>query len=137
MHVWCYSRLCQDFFGENMDVKQEIILCHIWLGHPSFFYLKKLHPSLLSFPKIEFESLFCDACEYAKHTRNSYSLSDNKNTTHFSTIHGVLLKTVSLSSSWWFVTFIGCCIKMTWVSLLKAKGEGFSYFQSFHKMIWT
>ncbi|XP_019256261.1 PREDICTED: uncharacterized protein LOC109234647 [Nicotiana attenuata] len=37
--------------------------------------------------KTEFESLSCDACEYSKHTRNSYPLSDNKSTIPFSTIH--------------------------------------------------
>ena len=75
----------QAFVGEFKDVNQEIIQWHRRLGHPSFFALEKLYPSLFS--KTRFDSLFCDACEYAKHTRNSYHLSSNKSTIPFTTIH--------------------------------------------------
>ena len=108
------------------------------MGHPSFFALKKLYPGLFS--RTEFESLSCDACEYAKHTKNSYPLSDNKSTIPFSTIHSDVwgpTQILSLSGSRWFVTFIDCCTRMTWVYLLKAKSEVFSCFKSFHKMICT
>jgi len=128
----------QAFFGESKDVNQEIIQRHRRLGRPSFFVLKKLYPDLFS--RTRFESLFCDACEYAKHTRNSYPVSDNRSTTPFMTIHSDVwgpTQTVSLSGSRWFVTFIDCCTRMTWVYLLKAKSEVFSCFQSFHKMICT
>ena len=37
----------------------------------------------------------------------------------------------------WFVTFIDCHSRVTWVYLLKAKNEVFSCFQSFHKMVRT
>nr|XP_016489384.1 PREDICTED: uncharacterized protein LOC107809293 [Nicotiana tabacum] len=90
----------QAFFGGNKDVNQEIIRWHRELGQPSFFASKKLYPSL--FYRIEFESLFCIACEFARHTRNSYYLSDNKSTTPFSTIHSDVwgpAQTVSSSGS--------------------------------------
>ncbi|KAL3523019.1 hypothetical protein ACH5RR_015853 [Cinchona calisaya] len=43
----------------------------------------------------------------------------------------------SLTGNQRFVTFIDCCTKLTWVSLMKAKSDVFSCFQSFHKMICT
>ena len=128
----------QAFFGENKDVNLEILQWHRRLGHPSFFVLKKLYPSL--FLRTQQESLFCDACEYAKHTRNSYPLNNNKSTIPFMTIHSDVwgpTQTPSLSGSRWFITFIDCCTRMTWVYLLKAKSEVFSCFQLFHKMICT
>ena len=128
----------QAFFGDNKDVNLEILQWHRRLGHPSFFVLKKLYLSL--FLRTQQESLFCDACEYAKHTRNSYPLNNNKSTIPFMTIHSDVwgpTQTPSLSGSRWFVTFIDCCTRMTWVYLLKAKSEVFSCFQLFHKMICT
>jgi transposase InsO family protein len=43
----------------------------------------------------------------------------------------------SLLGYHWFVTFIDCHSRVTWVYLLKAKNEVFSCFQSFHKMVRT
>ncbi|CAL9022961.1 unnamed protein product, partial [Prunus brigantina] len=37
----------------------------------------------------------------------------------------------------WFVTFIDDCTRMTWVSLLKTKGEVSSKFQQFYHMVET
>ncbi|CAL2255065.1 unnamed protein product [Prunus armeniaca] len=37
----------------------------------------------------------------------------------------------------WFVTFIDDCTRMTWVSLLKTKGEVSSRFQQFYQMVET
>ena len=132
------STLQQAFYGGNKDVNQEILQWHRHLGHPSFLVLSKLFPSLFS--KTQFDSLFCDACEYAKHSRNSYPLSNNKSNFPFMTIHSNVwgpTQTTSLSGSHWFVTFIDCCTRMTWVYLLKAKSDVFSCFQSFHKMVCT
>lgn len=64
-------------------------------GHPSLFVLQKLYPTLFS--RTEFDSLFRDVCEYAKHTRNSCPLSDDKSNTPFMIIHydvGSLLKPI-------------------------------------------
>ena len=46
-------------------------------------------------------------------------------------------ETVSLSGYRWFVTFINCCTRLTWIYLMKIKNEVFSCFQQFHKMICT
>ena len=94
------SSISQACFGENKDVNQEIIQWHRRLGHPSFFALEKLYPNL--FARTQFDSLFCDACEYAKHTRTSYPLSHNKSQIPFATIHSDVwgpTQTVSLSGN--------------------------------------
>ena len=128
----------QALLGVNKDVRQEIIQWHRRLGHPSFFVLKKLFPKL--FTNLSVETLFCDACEFAKHTRVSYPLSNCKSSIPFMTIHSDVwgpTKTVSLSGCRWFVTFIDCCTRTTWVYLLKSKSEVASSFKSFHKMVCT
>lgn len=100
--------------------------------------IKKLYPSLFS--RTQFH-LFCNACDYVNHTRNSYPLSDNKTIKVillllFILMYGVLLKQC-LPSRLWFVAFIDCRTRMTWVNLLNTKNEVFSCLQSFYKMIST
>lgn len=73
------------FFGGNMVINQEIMQWHNRLGHPSFSILQKLYPRF--FLKTQFDSLFCEVCEYAKHTKNSYPLRNNKSIIPFMTIH--------------------------------------------------
>jgi hypothetical protein len=126
------------FFGESMDVNKEIIQWHQRLRHTSFFVLERLYPNL--FKQSKRNTLFCDACEFDKHTRHSYFLSNNKSSVPFMTIHSDVwgpTHTVSLSSYRWFVTFINCYTRLTWVYLIKVKSAVFSCFQSFHKMIYT
>lgn len=48
-----------------------------------------------------------------------------------------LSKVTTLGGSHWFVTFIDNCTRMTWVCLMKTKGEVSSLFQKFHKIICT
>ena len=43
----------------------------------------------------------------------------------------------SLKGHRWFVTFIDCFSRVTWVYLLKSKNEVFSCFKSFHAMVRT
>lgn len=77
---------CQALFGRNKDVNQEIMQLRRQLGHPSFFALGKLYPSLFS--SVKFDSILCDACEYVKHTRTTLpSSNSNKSTIPFMLIH--------------------------------------------------
>jgi len=46
-------------------------------------------------------------------------------------------KISTLKGSRWFVTFIHDCTTMTWLWLMKSKGEVNLIFQKFHKMIQT
>jgi hypothetical protein len=126
------------FSSKSLDANEEIIQWHRRLGHPSFFVLERLFPSL--FKQSQPNTFVSDAFEFAKHTRHSYSSSNNKNSMPFMTIHSNAWEpthNVSLSGHRWFVTFIDCCTRRTWVYLTKTKSEVFSYFQSFQKMICT
>ena len=46
-------------------------------------------------------------------------------------------KISTLGGSCWFVTFIDDCTRMTWLCLMKSKGEVNLLFQKFHKMVHT
>lgn len=46
-------------------------------------------------------------------------------------------RVTTLGGSLWFVTFIDDCTRMTWVCLMKSKGEVNLLFQKFHKMVHT
>jgi len=69
-----------------------------------------VYPNLFS--QCSFEHLVCDACELAKHTRNTSVSHDNKSSVPFMTIHSDVWgpsSVVSLSGYRWFVTFIDDC----------------------------
>ena len=103
---------------------EEIWLWHQRLGHPSFYLLQFLFPSLLSSNRIS--SFKCENCELGKHHRVSFPISFNKSTTPFSIIHSDVWgpsSTVAISGHRWYVTFIDDFSRTTWVYLLKEKGE--------------
>lgn len=123
------------------NVNSALPLLHQWhrrLGHPSFGILEKLFPSLTKrCPRSQF---FCEACELAKHHRSFYAPVNQRSASPFMVIHSDvwgLSPVTSLSGYRWFVTFIDCYSRVTWVYLLKAKNEAFSCFQSFHRMVCT
>ncbi|WVY91158.1 hypothetical protein V8G54_036672 [Vigna mungo] len=116
----------------------EIWLWHRHLGHASFSYLKKLFPLL--FAKIDISVLHCDVCEEAKSHHVPFPLSLNKSIVPFMLIHSDVWgpsKISTLRGSRWFVTFIDDCTRMTWLWLMKSKGEVNLIFQKFHIMIET
>jgi len=104
------------------------------LGHVSFGYLKKL------FEKYDTLSFKCDVYELAKSHRASFPLSLNRSSVPFMVIHSHVrgpFKVPTLSGSWWFVTFIDDYRRVTWVCLMKSKGDVNVLFQQFHKMMST
>ncbi|CAL5366916.1 unnamed protein product [Camellia sinensis] len=114
-------------------------LLHQWhrrLGLPSFSILEKLFPLLVrDCPRNNF---VCDACELAKHKRTCYPSINKKSTFPFMLIHTDVWgpsPVVSTSGYRWFVTFIDCYSRVTWLYLLRTKNEVFSCFKSFHKMV--
>ncbi|BBH03624.1 hypothetical protein Prudu_014548 [Prunus dulcis] len=120
------------------DSSRDIWLWHKRLGHPSFIYLQKLFPSLLS--SVDLSQFKCEICELAKHHRVSYPLSINKSSAPFALVHSDVWgpsRVSNLSNSKWFVTFIDDYSRLTWVYLMTDKSEVFSIFQSFHQMIHT
>ncbi|KAI5322147.1 hypothetical protein L3X38_031219 [Prunus dulcis] len=118
--------------------RDKILLWHKRLGHASFGYLKKLFPSLFS--DLDVSNFQYDTCELAKSHRVPFPLSSNKSWVPFSLVHSNVwgpTKIATLSRARWFVTFIDDCTRMTWVSLLIAKGQVSSRFQQFYQMVET
>ena len=124
--------------SEEEKKKSEIWLWHQCMGHASFGYLKKIFSSL--FEKIDVSSFHCDICELAKSHRTQFPLILNKSPLPFMIIHSDVWgpsKVPTLGGSRWFVTFIDDCTRMTWLCLMKSKGEVNLLFQKFHKMVGT
>jgi GAG-pre-integrase domain len=91
-----------------------LILLHCRLGHISFTIFGKLYPKLYS--RCNKTKLVCDACEFVKHTRTMYPISDNRSSSYFDIVHSDVLRffrVVSLSGARWFVNFINCHSRMT------------------------
>ncbi|XP_022856635.1 uncharacterized protein LOC111377743 [Olea europaea var. sylvestris] len=77
------SQFHKSCFSANKD--SEIMLLLYRLGHPNFFYLEKLFPSL--FRNKRGMNLQCEVCQFSKHIRNSYPSRPYKVTHPFSMIH--------------------------------------------------
>ena len=68
----------------------------------------------------------CDVCELAKSHRVSFPSNLNKSSVPFMIVHSDVWgpsPNPTLGGSRWFVTFIDDCTRMTWVYLMKSKGE--------------
>ena len=117
---------------------EELLLQHRRLGHLSFSTLSQLYPNL--YGKINKEKLGCDACQYGKQTRSSYLSSDNRSDVPLQTIHSDVWgpsRVVSLNGYRYFVTFIDCCTRTTWVYVLRNKYDVFECFRDFHNLVMT
>lgn len=118
----------------SLSRKQQIMLWHSRLGHPSFPYLKQLFPSLF-----ENKDIFqCDICQIAKHQRVVFSSLPYKSTKPFNLIHRDIWgpsRVPSLTGKWWFTTFIDDHTRITWVYLLKEKSEAAKTFRHFQLMV--
>ena len=113
-----------------------IWMWHKRLGHPSFGYLKKLYPSLFS--GYEDKKFDCETCIRAKSHRVSFPSSLNKSTKPFDLVHSDVWGPSPVNSSVgnrWFVLFIDNCTRMTWLYVLKTKGEVSHVFKSFFNMV--
>ncbi|XP_028090668.1 uncharacterized protein LOC114290858 isoform X1 [Camellia sinensis] len=127
------SRALQCTFGSSL------CFLHQWhrrLRHPSFSILEKLFPSLVrDCPRNNF---VCGACKLAKHKRTCYPSINKRSTFPFMLIHTDVWghsPVVSTCCYWWFVMFIDCFSRVTWIYLLRTKNEVFLCFKLFHKMV--
>jgi len=114
----------------QMSPCQELLLLHRRLGHPSFATMSHCYPSL--FGSCHKESLVCDACELAKHTRVSYPSLGRRSSKPFEIIHSDVwgpCEVNSILGHRWFVTFIDGFSRYTWLYLLKHKSDVFSVFK--------
>ena len=112
------------------------LLWHRRLGHPSFKVFEELAP--LVYKNYNKEMLECEVCVLAKHSRTVYPASGTRSLKPFDLIHSDVwgpTNNTSTSGCRWFVTFIDCYSRTTWVSLLKAKSGILSIFRNFHKII--
>ncbi|XP_020405596.1 histone deacetylase 10 isoform X2 [Zea mays] len=119
----------------EVDVK-EILLHHRRLGHISFESLSRLHPRM--FKGVDKSQLVCDACELGKHTRSIYPSIGLRNCEPFILIHSDVwgpCSVTSVNGAKWFVNFIDCYTRMTWIYILKHKSEVLKCFQDFHKLV--
>jgi len=87
--------------------------------------------------KVNKSNLMCDACEYGKHTRSSYVSRGLRSLSPFMLIHSdVWTSPVTvISGPKYFVTFIDCYSRMTWVYLMKHKSEVLEYFKTFYDYV--
>jgi GAG-pre-integrase domain/Integrase core domain len=119
-------------------VEDLLLLHHRRLGHPFFSALSRLYPPL--FKKSNKEKLVCDACELGKHTRSSYSSSGSRSSLTFDLVHSDVwghCPTIVVNGYKYFVSFIDCFFRVTWLYLMKNKSDVFTCFKDFHKGIQT
>jgi hypothetical protein len=92
------------------------MLLHCRLGHVSFENLSKLYPYM--FKKVDKSRLVCDACELGNHMRSTYASIGLRSCEPLILIHSDVwgpCSVTSVSGVGWFVTFIDCYIRMTWI----------------------
>ena len=115
---------------------KEILLHHCRLGHISFENLSRLYPMM--FKGVDKSRLVCDACELGKHTRSTYPSVGLRSCEPFILIHSDVwgpCSVTSVNGAKWYVTFIDCYTRMTWIYILKHKNEVLKCFQDFHKLV--
>lgn len=114
-----------------------MMLLHCRMGHLSFDKMFKVFPDVTC--GADKDKLFCDACEFAKHTRTSYASKGMKSVSPFVLVHSDVwtCPVVSISGMKYFVTFIDCFSRMTWVYLMKHKDEVLKCFQDFCALVKT
>ncbi|XP_073031147.1 uncharacterized protein [Primulina eburnea] len=113
------------------DVSSPITEQYLWqrrLLHPSNNVLSKINRVL---PK---ETVDCDICHFSKSSRLPFNSSLSRTTQPFEIVHSDVWGhfSSSLDGFKYFVTFIDDFSSVTWVYLLKSKGEVFECFKDFH-----
>ena len=128
------STLSTSFFSSsNKDV---ILLHHKRLVHVPFSTLKLTFPTL--FKGLNIQHFHCDICEYAKHTRVSFPISNKRSSSPFFLIHSDIWGPSTIPNilgSRWFVTFIDDCTRVSWFYLLKNKSDMSHIFPIFCTMV--
>jgi IS30 family transposase len=116
-------------------MEAKVILEHCRLGHLSFDTMSKVFPGIMS--KVDKRKLLCDACEYGKHTRSIYVSRGLRSISPFMLIHSDVWTwpVISISGMKYFVTFIDCYSRMTWIYLMKQKNEVLKCFQDFCSLV--
>jgi transposase InsO family protein len=108
---------------------------HCRLGHLPFDTMAKVFPEIMS--KVDKRKLVYDACEYGKHTRSIYVSRGLRSISPFMLIHSDVWTclVISISGMKYFVTFIDCYSRITWIYLMKQKNEVLKCFQDFCSLV--
>ena len=141
--LWYMDRIKMDLEGMHMlaagleDKETRALIHHCRMGHVSFDKMYQVFPDVMS--GVDKSKLRCDACEFAKHTRSSYVSKGIKSISPFVLIHSDVwtCPVLSVSGMKYFVTFIDCHSRMTWVYLLRHKDEVFQCFKTFYALVQT
>ncbi|CAD6270849.1 unnamed protein product [Miscanthus lutarioriparius] len=114
---------CTALAISTSEEETKVILQHCRLGHMSFDTMSRAFPDIMS--KVDKKKLVCDACEFGKHMRASYISKGLRSTLPFILVHSDVWTSpvVSISGMKYFVTFIDCYSRMTWVYLMRHKNE--------------
>ena len=110
---------------------------HCRMGHMAFDKMFQVFPDVMN--GVDRTKLCCDACEYAKHTRTSYVSRGIRSVSPFVLVHSDVwtCPVVSVSGMKYFVTFIDCYSRMTWIYLMRHKDEVFTCFEIFCSYVKT
>lgn len=101
----------------------------------SFDTMSKVFPDEMS--KVDKSKLMCDACEYGKHTRTTYISRGLRSILPFVLVHSDVWTSpiASVSGAKYFVTFIDCHSRMTWIYLMRHKSEVLKCFKNFYAWV--
>ena len=134
-HEGTNDTLCTMLAARIGEKEAAVMLLHCRLGHLSFDKISKAFPNVMC--GADKNKLFCDACEYVKHTRTSYLSRGIRSASPFVLVHLDVwtCSVVSISGKKYFVTFIDCFSRMIWVYLMKYKHEVLRCFQDFCSLV--
>ena len=90
------------------------------------------------FQGIDISGFHCETCEFAKHIRVSFPISNKRSSHPFHLIHSDIWgpSTIpNVSGARWFVSLIDNCTRVTWIFLLKQKFDVSKIIPNFHSMV--
>ena len=90
------------------------------------------------FKGLDIQPFHCNICEYSKHTRVSFPISNKRSSSPFFLIHSDIWRPSTIPNilgSKWFVTFIDDCTRVSWIYLFKNKYDVSHIFPVFCTMI--
>ncbi|CAK9151194.1 unnamed protein product [Ilex paraguariensis] len=120
----------------SIFVREQIMVWHCKLGHPSFSYLKHLFPSL--FKNIDPAFFQCESCLLSKSHHTTYLPKSYRASKPFYLFHSDVWgpsKVTTMSGKRWFVIFIDDHTHLYWIYLMREKSEVKKLFKDFYNMI--
>ena len=122
------------------SVSADSNLWHQRLGHPSTTYLQKLYSRLPAFTHVASDNTPCTICPLSKQRRLAYVSHNTLSQSPFDLVHLDIWGPFSVQSVEgyrYFLTLVDDCTRVTWIYMLKNKGEVSVIFLLFLKHIST